>query len=176
MMKINIFDRQGDESSIGHLMRLEICSREIEPLHVFARSIESGSDKLFLNQASPTGNARVTLVDYFRLLQRLSLVARDETCHLSLRPLNLGTTDFVVDTHNQKRSDMDFAGCQNAGSAGALRIAQYQQECQDHGTARTGDGYFMGGCITARRSQPLAHAEIARQSCTCDWEAVGNFG
>ena len=30
-------------------------------------------------------------------------------------------------------------------------------------TARTGDGYLMGSCITAWRSEPLAHTEIARQ-------------
>jgi len=41
---------------------------------------------------------RQPLIEHFRLLQRLSVKAGDETCHLSLRPLAVGTNDFVVET------------------------------------------------------------------------------
>lgn len=38
------------------------------------------------------------LIDHFRLLQRLSVRAGDETYQLSRRPLAVGTNDFVVET------------------------------------------------------------------------------
>lgn len=38
------------------------------------------------------------LIEHFRLLHRLSVRGDDETCHLSLRPLAVGTNDFVVET------------------------------------------------------------------------------
>lgn len=40
----------------------------------------------------------MSLADYFDLSHRLALESRDEACHLSLRPLTLGTTDFVFAT------------------------------------------------------------------------------
>lgn len=71
---------------------LRIALREAAPLQALARSIGSIPDL-------PEGTEEsVALSDHFRLLHRLSVMGRDETCHLSLRPLTLGTTDFVVET------------------------------------------------------------------------------
>ncbi|MEQ7154667.1 helix-turn-helix transcriptional regulator [Brevundimonas aurifodinae] len=67
--------------------RLTIESDDVAPLWRFADT---------LDMAAPVGP--LPLVEHFRLLQRLSLKAGDETCHLSLRPLAVGTTDFVVET------------------------------------------------------------------------------
>ncbi|MEQ8936824.1 MAG: helix-turn-helix domain-containing protein [Amphiplicatus sp.] len=41
---------------------------------------------------------RIPLADHFRLMRRLTEASRDETLHLSKRPLAPGTTDFVIDT------------------------------------------------------------------------------
>lgn len=67
--------------------RLVIDSDEVAELWRFADTLELGAPA-----------SRLPLVEHFRLLQRLSLKAGDETCHLSLRPLAVGTTDFVVET------------------------------------------------------------------------------
>ncbi len=37
------------------------------------------------------------LADYFRMLGELSLIYQDETCHMSDRPMLLGTTQFALD-------------------------------------------------------------------------------
>ncbi len=86
------------DSTVEANVRLTVSPAEIEPLRAFARSLQPDADEFFLHSISGDGKQGVTLVDYFRLLQRLSVIARDETCHLSLRPLNVGTTDFVVDS------------------------------------------------------------------------------
>ncbi|MEQ8176989.1 MAG: helix-turn-helix domain-containing protein [Amphiplicatus sp.] len=41
---------------------------------------------------------RIPLADHFRLMRRLTESSRDETLHLSKRPLAPGATDFVIDT------------------------------------------------------------------------------
>lgn len=68
-------------------VRLTVESGDVAPLWRFANAPDL---------AAPVGP--LPLVEHFRLLQRLSLKAGDETCHLSLRPLAIGTTDFVVET------------------------------------------------------------------------------
>lgn len=75
---------------------LLIALDEAAPLRAFAESVGHGLAPLSASDPSAT----VRLIDHFRLLQRLSVLGRDETCHLSLRPLTLGTTDFVVETLN----------------------------------------------------------------------------
>jgi len=45
-----------------------------------------------------SGADDMPLAEYFRLLHRMAIESRDEACHLSMRPLTLGTTDFVFDT------------------------------------------------------------------------------
>ncbi len=73
--------------------RLAVCAREVEPLRSLAASLEPRcADGI----AGADTSTVIALVDHFRSLQRLSLVAGDETCHLSLRPLTRGTTDFVL--------------------------------------------------------------------------------
>jgi AraC-like DNA-binding protein len=68
-------------------VRLTVESEDVATLWRFADG---------LDMAAPVGP--LPLAEHFRLLQRLSLKAGDETCHLSLRPLAVGTTDFVVET------------------------------------------------------------------------------
>lgn len=52
--------------------------------------------------ASPTDASgeveHIPLAEHFRLMRRLTETSRDETLHLSKRPLAPGTTDFVIDT------------------------------------------------------------------------------
>ena len=73
---------------------MRVRASEIAPLRALAASIGSRLEPVDADAADDD----VSLFDYFRLLQRLSIKGRDETCHLSLRPLAPGTTDFVVDT------------------------------------------------------------------------------
>lgn len=74
--------------------QLLIALEEAAPLRAFATSVGYVPDSPDQTQPSAT----IRLIDHFQLLQRLSVMSRDETCHLSLRPLTLGTTDFVVET------------------------------------------------------------------------------
>lgn len=73
---------------------LFVALDEAAPLRVFAASMGHALDPPIMRGSIPC----VRLVDHFRLLQRLSVMGRDETCHMSLRPLTVGTTDFVVET------------------------------------------------------------------------------
>ncbi len=45
----------------------------------------------------PGTDGAITVSDYFRLVQRLSLRAGDEACRMSARPLAVGTTDYMVE-------------------------------------------------------------------------------
>lgn len=74
-------------TEVVRLERLIIDGDEVAALWRFADTLELGA---------PVN--RLPLIEHFRLLQRLSVKAGDETCHLSLRPLAVGTTDFVVET------------------------------------------------------------------------------
>ena len=74
--------------------QLLIALEEAAPLRAFAASVGYVADPPEHTQPI----APIRLIDHFQLLQRLSVMSRDETCHLSLRPLTLGTTDFVVET------------------------------------------------------------------------------
>jgi AraC-like DNA-binding protein len=75
------------ESEGGNDVRLYIDRDEVSELWRFAESVKIVS-----------ADSRQPLIEHFRLLQRLSVKAGDETCHLSLRPLAVGTNDFVVET------------------------------------------------------------------------------
>lgn len=73
---------------------LLIALDEAAPLRAFAASMGYAIDPPI-----ERGSTRsIRLVDHFRLLRQLSVMGRDETCHLSLRPLTIGTTDFVAET------------------------------------------------------------------------------
>lgn len=80
--------------------RLSIDPSEVSALWAFAGSLTADADA-----ALPVGP--MPLTDHFRMLQRLSVKAGDETCHLSQRPLAVGTTDFVVETLADARTIED---------------------------------------------------------------------
>ncbi len=80
---------------------LEVSLVDVWP--VFAMSLESGislseiTERIGLPSdllAKPEGY--IALADYFRILAELSLIYYDETCHLSDRPMILGTTQFML--------------------------------------------------------------------------------
>lgn len=80
---------------------LEVALVDVWP--VFAMSKESGISLSEITARiglpadlleKPEGY--IALADYFRILAELSLIYYDETCHLSDRPMILGTTQFML--------------------------------------------------------------------------------
>ncbi|MDQ8755432.1 helix-turn-helix domain-containing protein [Sphingosinicella sp. LHD-64] len=69
--------------------RLMVSAEEVSALTAYAAS---------LGEVPPVADGRLTLADYFRLVQRIAVAGQDETCHLSRRTLKPGTSDFVVET------------------------------------------------------------------------------
>lgn len=49
----------------------------------------------FADPFAKAANAPVLLTDYLRICEQLALQGRDESCHVSLRPLMVGTSEFV---------------------------------------------------------------------------------
>ena len=78
----------------GGKRELLVALSETSPLRAYDASMGHAIDPAIIHESTVC----IRLIDHFRLLQRLSVMGRDETCHLSLRPLTLGTTDFVVET------------------------------------------------------------------------------
>ncbi len=88
----------------------EAASPEREPARLTAPKSESsllialaqgatGADAFRSPQKKAQDEAeRIPLADHFRVMRRLTESSRDETLHLSKRPLAPGTTDFVIDT------------------------------------------------------------------------------
>lgn len=68
-------------------------------LHDILRGLDLEPE--LLESAHGTG---ITLADYFRILERVSLALHDEGCGLTARPLMLGATDLVLS---------NLAGCRN---------------------------------------------------------------
>lgn len=76
-------------------LALNLHTAKMTPLPALARRFENDG-KIISNELDDAATA--SLSDHFRMLRRLSVETRDETCQLSLRPLTPGTTDFVVET------------------------------------------------------------------------------
>lgn len=81
---------------------LAVSADDIRPLGLLAlgagvsladilKSIDLSPDVLDQSQDAPIG-----LADYFRILERLSIAAHDETCGMSTRPLLPGATGLVL--------------------------------------------------------------------------------
>ena len=66
-----------------------IISAGLDPANILARA--GLASDLF----SRGGAAPVALTDYFRICEQLALQGKDESCHVSLRPLMVGTSEFV---------------------------------------------------------------------------------
>ncbi len=79
-------------SGIGR--ELLVAISETSPLRAYSASMGHAIDPAIIHESTDC----IRLSDHFRLLKRLSVMGGDETCHLSLRPLAAGTTDFVVET------------------------------------------------------------------------------
>lgn len=80
--------------------------RDSSLLIAFAQSIAgkgSGSMRSAGDEKPLGDDGQIPLADHFRLMRRLTEASRDETLHLSKRPLAPGTTDFVIDTLLQAR-------------------------------------------------------------------------
>ncbi|MEX6633145.1 AraC family transcriptional regulator [Hyphococcus lacteus] len=82
--------------------QISVSSSRLEPLIAQARSANVDVLELLSSlDLSPslltlTPNERVSLADYYRLQNRLSILFGDETLHLSTRQLLPGSTDFVL--------------------------------------------------------------------------------
>ena len=61
----------------------------LEPANILARA---GVDGKLFDGAS---DMLVALTDYLRICEQLALQGKDESCHVSLRPLMVGTSEFV---------------------------------------------------------------------------------
>lgn len=73
-------------------MRLTALRSESSFIVAFAKNAGAAS-------SADAGEAeRIPLAEHFRLMRRLTETSRDETLHLSKRPLAPGTTDFVIET------------------------------------------------------------------------------
>lgn len=66
-----------------------ITTAGLAPTSILARAGVAGD--LF----DQVGATPVTLSDYFRICEQLALQGKDESCHVSLRPLMVGTSEFV---------------------------------------------------------------------------------
>jgi AraC-like DNA-binding protein len=81
---------------------LTITVNEIIPLRTLAANAGVSFDAILVDLglspglASGSDTSPVALVDYFRILERLSFATHDETCKLSTRTLLPGTTRFVL--------------------------------------------------------------------------------
>lgn len=78
-----------------------ITAAELDPANILARA------GLAYDPFARAPDASVRLVDYLRICEQLALQGKDESCHVSLRPLMVGTSEFV-----QAR----LGGCRTLGS------------------------------------------------------------
>lgn len=90
-----------DTSTPGLSSGLEVSLVDVWP--VFAMSIEAGIalDEIVQRLGMPAGvidkpEGYILLADYIRILGELSLIYCDETCHLSERPLIIGSSQFAL--------------------------------------------------------------------------------
>ena len=87
-----------------------IISAGLDPANILARA--GLASDLF----SRGGAAPVALTDYFRICEQLALQGKDESCHVSLRPLMVGTSEFV-----QAR----LGGCRTLGAVADVVAASW---------------------------------------------------
>lgn len=85
------------------LGRVTIASASLRPLEAIIANagIRTGAvlegTRLPADFFAPPHDKTLTLADYFRLCEQIALAIGDETIHVSLRPLMLGTSDFIRD-------------------------------------------------------------------------------
>ena len=85
------------------LSRVTIASASLRPLEAIIADagIAPGAvleaTRLPADFFAPPHDKTLTLADYFRLCEQIALAVGDETIHVSLRPLMLGTSDFIRD-------------------------------------------------------------------------------
>ena len=86
----------------SRLQPISVSFERIEPLLEQARAADLDIDELFksldLSPAEINASVRdtISLADYYRIQNRLSILFGDETVHLSSRQLLQGSTDFVL--------------------------------------------------------------------------------
>lgn len=78
-----------------------LTSRQIRPLLDIIASAGLDADDILAgagvasNPFATAGDTPVLLTDYLRICEQLAVQGKDESCHVSLRPLMVGTSEFV---------------------------------------------------------------------------------